>query len=143
MGCRLDALRRSHAGGFLRHGTPWRYPAFVLLVLAAVAYAGLPSNPPIGLDLAPGSILTDPDSHGGSGQIVAPTQAKEYRSRDPLAGPQAATGQSDAPPALVPTAAFHFSGQPAACGILPRAGGIVSGRAFCNPSRAPPAPLII
>lgn len=139
----MDALRRSHAGSFLRHGTPWRYLSFLLLILAVLGYGGLPSNPPVGLDLTQVTILTDPDSHGGSERIIAPAQAKEFRSRDRLAEPQAAGGHSDAPPALVPTIVLDLSTKTAACESLPRVRGTVAGRAFCNPPRAPPAPLTI
>lgn len=70
----------------------------MLLVLALLAYGGLPSNPPVPVAHHGGLVVAVEGSMPGE-RFIAPTQVREYRSRVSLAGLE---DGGDAPKPLAP-----------------------------------------
>lgn len=71
-----------HTAPTRRHVQAWRFLQFVLLLLAVLGYAGLPSTPSNGLQIA--AALSDETEAAPSAphKFSAPQQEQEYRSRD-------------------------------------------------------------
>ncbi len=107
----------------------------MLLVLALLAYGGLPSNPPAAVAMQSEIVVAIAADMPGE-RYIAPTQVKEYRSRLTLADEPGHAGAIDAPagPArLVPPLAYEtiaFRQAAASFGQVPDA--------TCNGPRAPP-----
>ena len=139
----MGGLQESLAGKIGRRWAPGRNLAFVLLGFALIGYCGLPSNPPSGLDDFQTASHAQADDLAAPKKLLAPTQAKEHRTRDSLAEPE--TDQpDDRLPIALPRPGVEFTGPfRHAAGLGASRSATLPGLAHPYSSRAPPVPQVI